>query len=145
MAKEARSSQLNSAEVDRLLVLCEEVMRATPEGAHRFIEPAPGVLSRAKSRQHSIIFGRRGSGKSSLLRKTAADLTIDRRPISFVDMETFKGHSYPDVLISVLIKTNLADGCLAQQPRQPAKPRFGRSCLEQLQIALPSTKQRPAF
>jgi len=35
----------------------------------------------------------------------AADLTVDRRPIAFVDMETFKGHSYPDVLISVLIKS----------------------------------------
>jgi energy-coupling factor transporter ATP-binding protein EcfA2 len=98
-------SPLNSSQVDQLLVLCEEVMRATPEGAHRFIEPAPGVLSRAKSKQHNIIFGRRGSGKSSLLRKVAADLTVDRRPIAFVDMETFKGHSYPDVLISVLIKS----------------------------------------
>lgn len=101
----ATESQLNTKEVDDLLVLCEEVMRATPEGAHRFIEPAPGVLARAKSKQHNIVFGRRGSGKSSLLRKTAADLTIDRRPIAFVELETFKGHSYPDVLISVLIKT----------------------------------------
>lgn len=101
----AVDSQLNSPEVDQLLVLSEEVMRATPEGARRFIEPAPGVLSRAKAKQHNIIFGRRGSGKSSLLRKTAADLTVDRRPIAFVDMETFKGHSYPDVLISVLIKS----------------------------------------
>ena len=98
-------SVLHSQEVDDILVLCEEVMRATPEGAHRFIEPAPGVLSRAKSKQHNIVFGRRGSGKSSLLRKMAADLTVDRRPIAFVDMETFKGHSYPDVLISVLIKS----------------------------------------
>src|SRR3989338_4597893 len=98
-------SQLDLEAVDRLLVLCEEVTRATPEGARRFIEPAPGVLSRAKSNQHHIIFGRRGSGKSSLLRKSAADLTIDRRPIAFVEMETFKGHSYPDVLISVLIKS----------------------------------------
>lgn len=98
-------SQLDLEAVDRLLVLCEEVTRATPEGARRFIEPAPGVLSRAKSNQHHIVFGRRGSGKSSLLRKSAADLTIDRRPIAFVDMETFKGHSYPDVLISVLIKS----------------------------------------
>ncbi|MBN9124927.1 MAG: hypothetical protein J0I60_09435 [Nitrosospira sp.] len=100
-----KNTILNSEAVDKLLVLCEEVTRATPEGARRFIEPAPGVLSRAKSNQHHIIFGRRGSGKSSLLRKTAADLTIDRRPIAFVDMETFKGHSYPDVLISVLIKS----------------------------------------
>jgi hypothetical protein len=106
MAKKTRSaSQLNSSEVDQLLVLCEEVMRATPDGALRFVEPAAGVLSRAKSKQHNIVFGRRGSGKSSLLRKTAADLTVDRRPIAFVDMETFKGHSYPDVLISVLIKS----------------------------------------
>lgn len=35
----------------------------------------------------------------------ASDLTVTRRPIAFVDMETFKGHSYPDVLISVLIKS----------------------------------------
>ena len=98
-------SQLSLPAVDELLVLCEEVTRATPEGVRRFIEPAPGVLSRAKSNQHHLVFGRRGSGKSSLLRKTAADLTVDRRPIAFVDMETFKGHTYPDVLISVLIKS----------------------------------------
>jgi len=96
---------LFSSSADKLLVLCEEVMRATPDSAKRFIEPAPGVLARAKSKQHNIIFGRRGSGKSSLLRKVAADLTVDRRPLAFVDMETFKGHSYPDVLISVLIKS----------------------------------------
>lgn len=103
--KNDQGTILHSSSVDDLIVLCEEVMRATPEGAHRFIEPAPGVLSKAKSKQHNIVFGRRGSGKSSLLRKTAADLTIDRRPIAFVDMETFKGHTYPDVLISVLIKS----------------------------------------
>ncbi len=99
------SPALYSPEADKLLVLCEEVMRATPESAKRFIEPAPGVLARAKSKQHNIIFGRRGSGKSSLLRKLAADFTIDRGPLAFVEMETFKGHSYPDVLISVLIKS----------------------------------------
>ena len=34
---------LKSAEVDDILILCEEVMRATPEGAHRFIEPAASL------------------------------------------------------------------------------------------------------
>lgn len=98
-------SHLGLGQVDELLILCDEAMRATPENVKRFIEPALGVLAQSKAKQHSIIFGRRGSGKSSLLRKVVADLTIDRRPISFVDMETFKGHSYPDVLISVLIKS----------------------------------------
>lgn len=105
MKKSVEHSELDDPAINKLLLLCEEVTRATKEGTHRFIEPAPGVLLRAKSNQHHIVFGRRGSGKSSLLRKTAADLTIDRRPIAFVDMETFKGHSYPDVLISVLIKS----------------------------------------
>lgn len=101
----AMASLVSDPKIDDLLVLIEEVMRATNEGVRRFIEPAPGVLARAKSSQHHMIFGRRGSGKSSLLRKTAADLTVDRRPIAFVDMETFKTHTYPDVLISVLIKS----------------------------------------
>ena len=71
----------------------------------RFVEPAQGTLRRATLKRHHIVFGRRGSGKSSLLRKAAADLTIDRRPIAYVDLETFKAHSYPDVLLSVLIST----------------------------------------
>ena len=39
------------------------------------------------------------------MRKAAADLTVDRRPIAYVNLEQFKGHSYPDVLLSVLIST----------------------------------------
>lgn len=134
------ASQLYSAAADNLLVLCEEVTRATPEGARRFIEPAPGVLSRTKSKQHNIIFGRRGSGKSTLLRKIAADLTVDRRPIAFVDMETFKGHSYPDVLISVLIKSlREFEGWLAEAAITPAtKTSFW-------QRLFGTTPNRPAF
>jgi hypothetical protein len=89
----------------QLLTLVEEAARSTEEGVKHFIEPAPGTLRRATSKRHHIVFGRRGSGKSSLLRKAAADLTIDRRPIAYVNLEPFKGHSYPDVLLSVLIKT----------------------------------------
>jgi hypothetical protein len=96
---------LSSERVAKLETLVEEAARSTGDGVRRFVEPASGTLSRATSRQHHLIFGRRGSGKSSLLRKTAADLTIDRRPIAFVDLETFKGHAYPDVLLSVLIET----------------------------------------
>ena len=83
----------------------EEATRSTEEGVKRFIEPAQGTLSRALAKRPHIVFGRRGSGKSSLLRKAVADLTVDRRPIAFVDLESFKGHSYPDVLISILIQT----------------------------------------
>src|SRR5213080_1124920 len=96
---------INSARVLALAMKVEEAARSTDEGVKHFIEPAPGTLRRATSRRHHLIFGRRGSGKSSLLRKAAADLTSDRRPIAYVNLEAFKGNSYPDVLLSVLIST----------------------------------------
>jgi hypothetical protein len=99
------TTTLASTEIIDLVTLVEEAARSTEKGVRHFIEPAPGTLRRATSKRHHIVFGRRGSGKSSLLRKAAADLTIDRRPIAYINLEAFKGHSYPDVLLSVLIKT----------------------------------------
>lgn len=101
----AKQSILDTPEVEQLLTLVEEAARSTDQGIKRFIEPAQGTLRRASSKRHHMVFGRRGSGKSSLLRKAAADLTVDRRPIAYVDLEAFKAHSYPDVLLSVLIAT----------------------------------------
>ena len=96
---------LRSDEMAKLVTLVEEAARSTKEGVKHFVEPAPGTLRRAISKRHHIVFGRRGSGKSSLLLKAASDLTVDRRPIAYVNLEGFKGHSYPDVLLSVLIST----------------------------------------
>jgi len=95
---------LEGDKVQKLARRVEESTRSTREGVKFFIEPAPGTLARAKNKRHHIVFGRRGSGKSSLLAKVTEDLTIDRSPIAYVDLEEFKGHSYPDVLLSVLIK-----------------------------------------
>ncbi|MBZ5590951.1 MAG: hypothetical protein LAP39_01855 [Acidobacteriia bacterium] len=103
-----RNEILTSPAVDKLVTLVEEATRATKDSPRRFIEPARGTLDRAKSRRHHIIFGRRGSGKTSLLRKAGADLTLRRTPVAFIDLEAFKGHTYPDVLISVLIETMTA-------------------------------------
>ncbi len=96
---------MQEADVDQLAIKIEEAARSTEQGVRYFIEPAPNTLRRAVARRHHVIFGRRGSGKSSLLRKAAADLTVDRRPIAVVNLEAFKSHSYPDVLLSVLIST----------------------------------------
>jgi hypothetical protein len=105
---------LNSPEVDQLVIAVEEATRATKDTPKRFIEPARGTLDRAKSRRHHIVFGRRGSGKTSLLRKAGADLTLRRVPTAFIDLEAFKGHTFPDVLLSVLIETlNAFDTWLA--------------------------------
>jgi hypothetical protein len=97
--------KLDSKEVQALARIVEESTRSTRESVKFFIEPAPGTLARAKNRRHHIVFGRRGSGKSSLLARVTEDLTINRTPTAYVDLEEFKGHSYPDVLLSILIKT----------------------------------------
>ena len=96
---------LASPAVDKLLTQIEEATRATKDSPRRFIEPARGTLDRAKARRHHIVFGRQGSGKTSLLRKAGADLTLGRVPTAFIDLEAFKGHTYPDVLISILLET----------------------------------------
>ncbi|HLT40593.1 MAG TPA: hypothetical protein VK034_30155 [Enhygromyxa sp.] len=96
---------LESPQVSRLTILIEECTRQTVQMPERFVEPAAGTLDRCKSKRNHIIFGRRGSGKTSLIRKAHADLSLTRTPAAFVDLESFKGHSYPDVLVSVLIRT----------------------------------------
>ena len=96
---------LDSPKITALSLRIEESTRATESTIKRFVEPAAGTLERAKSRRHHFVFGRRGSGKTSLLKKAASDLTLERRPIAYVDLESFKGHTYPDVLLSILIKT----------------------------------------
>lgn len=99
------ASMLDTEQMAQLVTMVEEAARSTKEGVKRFVEPAPGTLRRSTSKRHHFVFGRRGSGKSSLLHKAAADLTVDKRPIAYVNLESFKGHSYPDVLLSVLIST----------------------------------------
>lgn len=97
------SSVLDTTQMASLCSIVEESARSTREGVQYFVEPAGGSLRRALTNRHHVIFGRRGSGKSSLLMKVVADLTVERRPIAMVDLEPFKGHAYPDLLLSVLI------------------------------------------
>lgn len=94
---------LDSREIDKLATLVEEAARAARKTITWFVEPGRGTLRRATSSRHHIVFGRRGSGKTSLLLKAASDLSSEGCPTAYVDLEKFKGHQYPDVLISVLI------------------------------------------
>jgi len=96
---------LQSEKIQELIILIEESTRASDITAQFFIEPAPGTLSKTRSRFHHIVFGRRGSGKSSLLNKVHSENLAKRIPSAFVDLEKFKGAIYPDVLLSILIQT----------------------------------------
>ena len=108
------------AQADRLAIIVEESTRASTSVPPRFVEPANGTLDRAKSQRHQIIFGRRGSGKTSLLRKASVELAINNTPITFIDLESFKNHSYPDLVLGVMLKTfDDLVACLDGVPRRP--------------------------
>lgn len=59
------------------------------------------ALSDAASRQNHVIFGRRGCGKSLLLRRSA-DSVADNVKCIYLNCEDFKRHSFPNVLIVIL-------------------------------------------
>lgn len=62
--------------------------------------------------------------------KSAEDLTKRRCPVAYIDLEPFKGHHYPDVLLSVLLAANL---------------RFYRWISEETRLSEPSLKERIMF
>lgn len=90
-------------QVSQFQVLLEEVTRATPGSPEsRFIQPEGSVVDRLGSRFHHVLFGRRGTGKSSLLHHVETGQLGSGRLVAWADQETFMGLSYPDVLVSTL-------------------------------------------
>jgi hypothetical protein len=84
-----------------------EAERPTDETLARFVSPRPGILEEVSARRHQFVYGRRGVGKSTLLRRVAADSPGTERKVIFIDVETLRRRPYPDVLIELL--THLVD------------------------------------
>ena len=90
----------------RLLPALAEAARASESTAARFVPPRLGILEEASARRDQFIFGRRGVGKSTLLRRIAGearDTTHGGQEVVFIDLETVRERPYPDVLIELLI------------------------------------------
>lgn len=95
---------LTNEQVVKLLPALAEAARADRRTATRFVPPRTGILEETASRRHQFVFGRRGVGKSTLLRKIES-LDQEGAPyVIFVDIETLRGRPYPDVLIELLIE-----------------------------------------
>lgn len=81
-----------------------EAARADQRTAERFVPPRTGILEETAARHHQFVFGRRGVGKSTLLRKIESLGPNGHGDVIFVDIETLRGRPYPDVLIELLIE-----------------------------------------
>ena len=90
-------------EVNRLQELAQEAIRARPDSIEsRFVAPEGDILDIIGSLFHHVLYGRRGSGKSSLLRKIEEVRRAKGHLVAWTDQEVFMELEYPDVLISTL-------------------------------------------
>lgn len=104
----AQVQPITDEQLPKLLAALEEAARADRRTAARFVEPRIGILQETATRRHQFVLGRRGVGKSSLLRKIEDSGTDTDVAVVFIDIETLRDRPYPDVLIEMLIK--LLDG-----------------------------------
>lgn len=95
---------ISDEEVVKSLPALAEAARASSETAGRFVAPRTGILEEVAARHHQFVFGRRGVGKSTLLRKIESLGPEAHGDVIFVDIETLRGRPYPDVLIELLIE-----------------------------------------
>ncbi len=92
----------NSEGLNRLVKYIEENIRVTDQTTINYIDPR-GHIPRLNSKQNQIIFGRRGSGKS-LLVKSLKNQHYGYGIFTSVNLEDFKDVSFPNSILQVLIQ-----------------------------------------
>ena len=93
----------NGENVRQFQILLEEVTRAKPGSPEaRFVHPDDDTVRVLSSKFHHVVFGRRGTGKSSLLRHIEGQLRASGSLVAWVDQENLKALSYPDVLVAAV-------------------------------------------
>ncbi len=94
---------LESVEVNKLKNLISDSFRVRPNHETVYIDPA-NHLERLKAKQHQIIFGRRGSGKSCLLVHFNNCESSNTHSLQvYIDIDEIKTLGYPDILIRLLL------------------------------------------
>ncbi len=71
--------------------------------SNRFVELRPGTVATLESGVNHLVTGRRGVGKSTTLAVLQRSAEKQGARVIFVDVETHKSRSYPDVLIEIII------------------------------------------
>lgn len=86
-------------ELKKVLRYIEENIRVTEQTTIEYLDPK-GHIERLGSKQNQVVYGRRGSGKSLLLKSLRKN--TDSRFCITVNLDDFKDISFPDSIIQVL-------------------------------------------
>ena len=93
---------LDDTAVSKLISIIQDTFRVRENHTPHYVDIA-GHLGRVMSKQHQVVFGRRGSGKSCLL-VTCYQKAMSQDTLSiYVSADEVKKLTYPDVLIRLLI------------------------------------------
>jgi hypothetical protein len=110
---------LKDTRIDKLSNLIKDSFRVRPNEDPVYIDVS-GNLGRVRSRQHQVIFGRRGSGKSCLLVHYHRSVAKTDQTFSiYIDADELKRLGYPDVLIRLLLR-------ITEDARQAGESRTAR-------------------
>ena len=101
-----------------MLAVLAERTRATERIAPTFQPPHAGIIQEAGARQHQLVVGRRGVGKSMLLLNVVSQARANEQLIVYIDLESYRGIPYPDVLIRLLAELAMK---LAAQLRRESR------------------------
>lgn len=95
---------MEKEQIAKLRSRIDEVARTTKEKSKevKYVD-IDGNLKKLKSLSNFVIYGRRGSGKTTLLLKSFDSLDRDVLQI-FIQCETYKEHTYPNLLINILMQ-----------------------------------------
>lgn len=95
---------LSDPEVTQLTNLIKDSFRIRPNHKPDYVDIS-GHLARFSSKQHQIVFGRRGSGKSCLFVHflNNADANNGVLPV-YIEGDEFKRLTYPDLLVRLLLR-----------------------------------------
>jgi hypothetical protein len=97
-------TDLKDGRIDKLSNLIRDSFRVRPNEDPVYIDVS-GNLDRVRSKQHQVIFGRRGSGKSCLLVHYHRSVAKKDGTFSiYIDADELKRLGYPDVLIRLLLR-----------------------------------------
>ncbi len=88
---------MKNDEINKVLMYIEENMRVTEQTSIEYLDPQ-GHVDRLNLKQNHIVFGRRGSGKSLLLKSLRGK---SENACINVNLEDFKDISFPDSIIQV--------------------------------------------
>lgn len=91
---------MKNQDLIKVLKYIEENIRITDQTTIEYLDPK-GHIERLDSKQNQVIFGRRGSGKSLLLK--SLKLTKENVVCLTINLEDFKDISFPNSIIHVLL------------------------------------------